>query len=133
MNIITSICARKRIPIYLEGALSAIEEQNLRCTDWEIVLTYNASDKSLVEQFDLSYDRHVRADELRLTRGRKQGRSKSKQELNAFVDHSFILDVDYLDKVVEIANEWLVPDAKCLLRLCARKLCVVNIPGDETS
>lgn len=105
------ICTHNPNPLYLNRLLDALKSQTLPCEDWELLLIDNASDKSVAEQFDINWHprgRHIREDELGLTPARLRGIRDSKGEILVFVDDDNILDVDFLEKVAEIANEWSI-------------------------
>jgi hypothetical protein len=87
--------------------LEALEKQTLARQQWELLLIDNASKDPLAGSWDLSWHphgRHIREDELGLTAARARGIKESQGEVLLFVDDDNVLDNDYLEHALTIAN-----------------------------
>jgi glycosyltransferase involved in cell wall biosynthesis len=103
------ICTHNPRRIYLERVLSALKDQTLDLTQWELILVDNASDQSLASEFDLNWHphgRHISEPELGLTKARLKGIYHSAANILVFVDDDNILALDYLEIVVQKSQDW---------------------------
>jgi glycosyltransferase involved in cell wall biosynthesis len=102
-------CSYNPRPDYLEQVISALKCQSLEPSRWEYLLIDNASTEPLAARFDLSWHpnaRHIREDQLGLTQARLRGIRESQGELLIFVDDDNVLDPDFLERALKIADEW---------------------------
>ena len=86
-------------PDYLRRTLDALKLQALPPEKWELLLIDNASEKPLVNIWDMSWHsraRHIRENELGLTPARLRGIRESTSELLVLVDDDNVLSSDYL-------------------------------------
>jgi len=105
------ICSHNPRPDYIEKVLNALKAQTLSRERWELLLIDNASTQLLREIIDLSWHpnaRHIREEQLGLTLARLCGIQEAKAEVIVFVDDDNILDLDYLEIVLQIGKEWLI-------------------------
>lgn len=103
------ICTHNPRLDYLGRVLAALQAQTLEVARWELLLVDNASSQQLASEVDLSWHphaRHVREDQLGLTPARLRGIKEATADLLVFVDDDNVLDVDYLQTALEIAQEW---------------------------
>ncbi len=109
LRISVIICTYNPRTDYLARVLNSLKLQTLSMEQWELLLVDNASTEPLVGIWDLSWHpqaRHVREDELGLTRARLRSIKESKGELLVFVDDDNVLAADYLSTAVTVANEY---------------------------
>jgi len=103
------VCSHNPRPDYVEKVLNALKAQTLSRERWEFLLIDNASTQLLREIIDLSWHpnaRHIREEKLGLTLARLCGIQEAKAEVIVFVDDDNILDLDYLEIVLQIGKEW---------------------------
>jgi glycosyltransferase involved in cell wall biosynthesis len=103
------ICAHNPRPDYLARVITALREQTLPLTDWELLTIDNASAEPLAERFNLSWHpraRHVLERELGLTSARLRGIAEAAAQILLFVDDDNVLDPNYLQRAVEIGREY---------------------------
>lgn len=103
------ICSHNPRPDYLIRVLEALRGQNLSQDQWELVLVDNSSRRELSAIWDLSWHknaRHVREEELGLTRARLKGIQVAIGDLLVFVDDDNVLASNYLSEALQIAHEW---------------------------
>ena len=109
MEISVITCAHNPRPDYLQQVLDALRNQTLGKQSWEYLLIDNASSEPLAARVDLSWHpqaRHVREENLGLTHARLRGIRESVGEILVFVDDDNVLDADFLEQALNIANEW---------------------------
>src|SRR5688572_4101532 len=102
-------CSHNPRPDYLERVLDALRKQTLDKSRWEFLLIDNSSQDSLEARVDLSWHsnaRHIREGKLGLTHARLRGIREASGDLLVFVDDDNILDDDYLDEALRVAEEW---------------------------
>ena len=102
-------CSHNPRPEYLELVLGALREQTLAKSRWEYLLIDNCSQEPLEAGVNLSWHsnaRHIREEKLGLTHARLRGIREAAGEILVFVDDDNVLDADYLEKVVQVADEW---------------------------
>jgi glycosyltransferase involved in cell wall biosynthesis len=102
-------CSHNSRPDYFERVLDALKGQTLDQRRWEYLLIDNASADPLAARVDLSWHsnaRHIREEELGLTYARLRGIREAGGDILVFVDDDNVLDADYLEQVVHVANEW---------------------------
>jgi glycosyltransferase involved in cell wall biosynthesis len=105
LSIIT--CAHNPRADYLEQVVDALKRQTITRDCWEYLLIDNASSQPLA--VDLSWHAHarrIREEKLGLTHARLRGIRESSGEILVFVDDDNVLDEDYLQQVMRIAEEW---------------------------
>jgi glycosyltransferase involved in cell wall biosynthesis len=103
------ICTHNPRKDYLDKVLKALQEQTLSFDHWELLLIDNASNKILASEIDLSWhsqSRHIREEQLGLTPARLRGIREAKGEILVFVDDDNVLDHDFLEKVLQISNDY---------------------------
>jgi glycosyltransferase involved in cell wall biosynthesis len=102
-------CSHNPREDYLKQVIEALKNQELDKRNWEYLLIDNTSDEPLEQRVDLSWHpnaRHVREEKLGLTHARLRGMREANGETLVFVDDDNVLDTDYLDQALRIANEW---------------------------
>jgi glycosyltransferase involved in cell wall biosynthesis len=102
------ICTHNPRPDYFARCLTALEAQSLPRDKWELILVDNASAPSKAPQPDLSW--HSRAhlvheEKLGLTPARLRGIRETTGELLVFVDDDNVLDADFLETALRVAEE----------------------------
>jgi glycosyltransferase involved in cell wall biosynthesis len=101
------ICSHNSRVDYLQRVLNALCTQTLPKDQWELLIVDNASERLLAKEWDLSWHplaRHVREDELGLTPARLRGIAEAAGELLVFVDDDNVLEQDYLETALTIAQ-----------------------------
>jgi glycosyltransferase involved in cell wall biosynthesis len=94
---------------YLRQVIEALKNQTLDKQNWEYLLIDNASNETLEKCIDLSWHpnaRHVREEKLGLTHARLRGISEARGEIFVFVDDDNVLEADYLEQSLMIAEKW---------------------------
>jgi glycosyltransferase involved in cell wall biosynthesis len=94
---------------YLARVLQGLKEQDLPCSEWELLLIDNASRVPLAGTSDLSWHPHARCiveTEIGLTPARLRGIKESKGELLVFVDDDNVLAADYLKTTLALAQTY---------------------------
>lgn len=103
------ICSHNPREDYLRRTLDALKAQTMPKEQWELLLVDNASEKPLVNRFDLSWHpgaRHVREETVGLTHARLRGIAESKGGLLVFADDDNILRSDYLQACLKISADY---------------------------
>lgn len=103
------ICTHNPRHEYLSRVLASLKNQTLDCEHWDLLLIDNASDPSVASEVDISWHpnaRHIREDRLGLTHARICGIQEAKTEILIFVDDDNVLDRDYLENALRIAQPW---------------------------
>lgn len=103
------VCTHNPRQDYLQRVLEALRAQTLPRHKWELLVIDNASDRVLAKEWDMSWhpqSRHVREDELGVTPARLRGIAGANGELLVFVDDDNLLEQDYLETALEIAQEY---------------------------
>jgi glycosyltransferase involved in cell wall biosynthesis len=102
-------CSHNPREDYLKQVIEALKNQTLDKQDWEYLLIDNASDDVLEQRVDLSWQpnaRLVREEKLGLTHARLRGIREARGELLVFVDDDNVLDADFLEESLKIAERW---------------------------
>lgn len=102
-------CAHNPRANYLEQVIDALKHQTLARDGWEYLLIDNASREPLASAVNLSWHSHarlIREEKLGLTHARLRGIRESTGEILVFVDDDNVLDADYLEQVIKIADTW---------------------------
>ncbi len=89
--------------------LASLRDQTLPLDQWEIALIDNASDEPLSARVGLSWHPHgkqVREERLGLTHARLRGLAETSADLLVFVDDDNVLNANYLETALTIANAW---------------------------
>ena len=105
------ICTHNPRSGYFEKVLNALKAQTLSMSRWELLLVDNASAEALCETIDLSWHlnaRHIRENQLGLTPARLRGIQEAQAETLVFVDDDNVLNLDYLEIVLQISKDWLI-------------------------
>jgi glycosyltransferase involved in cell wall biosynthesis len=100
------ICSHNPVKAYIDRTIDALKHQSLAYEQWELILIDNASKNALASEIDLSWHpnaSHVLEPTLGLTYARQAGIKNSKADIIVFVDDDNILDLDYLEHVLEIS------------------------------
>ena len=103
------ICTRNPRETYLSRVLTALREQTLPVTEWELLLVDNGSENPLENFVDLSWhpaSRIVLEREPGLTPARLHALAKVRGELIVFVDDDNVLDPCYLVECALIARQF---------------------------
>jgi len=85
-----------------------LKQQTLPFKDWELIIIDNASSSAVKDNFDISWHpngRTVLEEKLGLTNARLRGIIEARGELLVFVDDDNILNNDFLEITIRIANE----------------------------
>lgn len=113
------ICTHNPRPDYLRMVLDALQAQTVAKNRWELLLIDNASLEPLVGRYDLSWHpkaRHICEMKLGLTNARLRGISNSQGSLLVFVDDDNVLEPDYLEQAIQIAQQ------KCFIGVFSGKV-----------
>lgn len=100
------LCTHNPHPIRLELTLEALREQTLDKSLWELLVVDNRSDVPLSTILSLDWHihgRHVREDELGLTKARLRGFAEGCGDIFVFVDDDNLLNRDYLRHALGLA------------------------------
>ena len=101
------ICAHNPRTAYLQRVLDALRAQTLAVAQWELLLIDNASADRIEGSYDLAWHpggRHIREEELGLTRARLRGIKDSTGELIIFADDDNVLAPDYVEQAGRLAH-----------------------------
>lgn len=102
------ICTHNPRPDYFGRVLAALQAQTLPREAWELVLVDNASAPDRPPRPDLAWHpkaRLVLEPKLGLTPARLRGIREAGGELLVFVDDDNVLDADYLETAVRVAEQ----------------------------
>jgi glycosyltransferase involved in cell wall biosynthesis len=102
------ICAHNPRPHYFQRCLSALEGQTLSREKWELIVIDNASAPDKAPRPDLSWHpgaRLVVELQLGLTPARLRGIREAAGDLLVFVDDDNVLDPDFLETAMRVADE----------------------------
>jgi glycosyltransferase involved in cell wall biosynthesis len=102
------ICTHNPRSDYFRCCLDALRAQKLSSDQWELVVVDNRSDESVAARVDLSWHpaaRIVSEETLGLTPARLHGIRESRGDLLIFVDDDNVLDPDFLEEAVRVAEE----------------------------
>jgi glycosyltransferase involved in cell wall biosynthesis len=109
MNTISLIlCTHNPCRDYLAATLDGLRAQTLSVDQWEFLLIDNASEAGRGPNADLGWHpgaRLIQEEKLGLTPARLRGIREAKGELLVFVDDDNILDTDFLESALKIAQE----------------------------
>ena len=108
MNVSVLICTYNPRADYFGRCLESVHAQSLSRDGWELVVIDNRSDELLAPRIDLSWHpaaRVVREDMLGLTPARLRGIREAAGQLLIFVDDDNVLDADYLEAALRVAEE----------------------------
>lgn len=103
------ICTHNPRLNYLERVLQALKAQTLSMDKWEFLLIDNASDTSDLSKIELDWHpnaSYIREDHLGLTPARLRGIKESIGQVIVFVDDDNILNLDYLENVLNISKDF---------------------------
>jgi glycosyltransferase involved in cell wall biosynthesis len=103
------ICTRNPRVNYLSRVLTALKEQTLPMTEWELLLIDNGSENPVVDFLDLSWhptSRVVVELEPGLTPARLRALAEVRGELIIFVDDDNVLDPSYLSESAVITQQF---------------------------
>ena len=102
------ICTHNPRSDYLRRCLDALKGQTFPRDGWELVVVDNRSDESVADRVDLSWHpapRIVREEKLGLTPARLRGIRESRGETLIFVDDDNVLDPNFLETALGVAEE----------------------------
>lgn len=102
------ICTYNPRRDYLQRCVDALHAQTLPSNRWELVVVDNKSDEPLAGRVDISWHpaaRIVREETLGLTPARLRGIRETTGGLLVFVDDDNLLDADFLESALRIAEE----------------------------
>jgi len=102
------VCSHNPRWDYFQRCLGALRAQTLPLNRWELLLIDNRSDEPLAPRVDLSWHpdaRVIREQTLGLTPARLRGIRESKDDLLVFVDDDNLLNPDFLEVALRMAEE----------------------------
>jgi glycosyltransferase involved in cell wall biosynthesis len=102
------MCTHNPRPDYLGRAFSALRAQSLCFDRWELLVIDNRSDEPLADRINLDWHPTagiLREDALGLTPARLRGIREARGDLLVFVDDDNVLDADYLEMALRVAEE----------------------------
>jgi hypothetical protein len=102
------ICTHNPRAAYFSRTLLALRAQSLRLETWELLIIDNCSDQLLVDHIDLGWHpeaRVLREETLGLTPARLRGIREAREDLLVFVDDDNVLDADFLEIALRVAEE----------------------------
>jgi glycosyl transferase family 2 len=102
------LCTHNPRADYLRRCLEGLAAQTLAQERWELLVIDNASAPEGTPRPDLSWHRQarlIREDEIGLTPARLRGIREATGELLVFVDDDNVLDADYLQTALRVADE----------------------------
>src|SRR5206468_717972 len=102
------ICTHNPRADYFDRVLVALRAQSLHLDRWELLVVDNHSDQLLVDYIDVRWHpeaRIVREETLGLTPARLRGIREARGDLLVFVDDDNVLDADYLETALRIAEQ----------------------------
>jgi len=102
------ICAHNPRPDYLNQVIDALRLQTLPTSLWELLIVDNASATPLAPVLNLAWHPHqrvMREEKLGVTYARLRGITESVGDVLVFVDDDNVLNADYLEQVVAIAEK----------------------------
>ena len=102
------ICTHNPRSDYFGRTLDGLRGQSLSRERWELVVIDNRSDPSVLGRIDFSWHpqaRVIREEKLGLTPARLHGIREVVGDLLVFVDDDNVLDADYLETALRIAEE----------------------------
>lgn len=108
MRITVITCTHNPRSDYFARVLDALCRQTLSINDWEYVVIDNASVRAVEDAFDLSWHPRaliLREETLGLTPARIRGIREAAGEILVFVDDDNVLDPDFLEQALRIADE----------------------------
>jgi glycosyltransferase involved in cell wall biosynthesis len=103
------ICTRNPRETYLSRVLTALREQTLPVTEWELLLVDNGSENPLADFVELSWhptSRIVLEPDAGLTSARLRALAEVRGEFIIFVDDDNVLDPVYLAECALIAQQF---------------------------
>src|SRR5713101_1105470 len=103
------VCTHNPRRDYLHRVLDALNGQTLPKDNWELLVVDNAGNQRLADTWDLSWHaraRHVREDNLGLTRARLCGITAACGEVLIFVDDDNVLASDFLEKASALYGQY---------------------------
>jgi glycosyltransferase involved in cell wall biosynthesis len=109
LSISVIICTHNPKSAYFDRVLHAIRSQTLPMAQWELLVVDNASVEPVCEKNDISWHplgRHLLEEKLGLTPARLCGIKSALSDVLVFVDDDNILEAEYLEHVLKIANQW---------------------------
>ena len=108
MNGTVILCTHNPRPDYFRRCLGALSKQNLPKHRWDLLVVDNRSDEPLAGYIDVSWHpaaRLVREESLGLTPARLTGIREAAGDLFVFVDDDNVLDADFLETTLRVADE----------------------------
>src|SRR5580704_2138676 len=102
------ICTHNPHPNYLARCATALQAQTLPRARWELIVIDNASAPDKAPRLDLSWHpaaRLISEEKLGLTPARLRGMREARGDLLVFVDDDNVLDVDFLEAALLIAQD----------------------------
>jgi glycosyltransferase involved in cell wall biosynthesis len=107
LKISVVLCTHNPRETYLRRVLEALRKQTLPLVQWELLLVDNASKIPVSNSFDLSWHprgKITREEELGKMHAWFKGIGEAKGDILVFVDDDNVLDPNYLDQVLAIAE-----------------------------
>jgi hypothetical protein len=108
MMVSVILCTHNPRPAYLQRCLDGLRQQTLPRDRWELVVVDNCSDQPVAYHPHVSWHpfaRLLREETLGLTSARLRGIREAKGDLLVFVDDDNVLDADFLETALRIAEE----------------------------
>lgn len=103
------ICTHNPKKDYLDHTLNGLKKQEMSFDEWELVVVDNASDEPVAADRSLDWHpngRIIEEPELGLTPARVRGIRETSADLLIYVDDDMILEPDYLNQALRIADEY---------------------------
>ena len=108
LDITVITCTHNPRPEFLQATVQGLARQTLATDRWEYLLIDNASDPAKRPDVEITWHPHARTlreEKLGVTPARLKGIRESQAELIVFVDDDNVLDPDYLEQALRVANE----------------------------
>ena len=102
------ICTHNPRPDFLNQVIGALRLQTLPASLWEFLVVDNASTVPLAPELNLAWHPHqrvVREEKLGMIHARLRGIAETSGDVLVFVDDDNVLDVDYLEQALAIAEK----------------------------
>lgn len=102
------VCTHNPRSDYLQRCFDGLIQQSLPKQKWKLLVVDNRSDEPLSGRVDLSWHpagRLIREEKLGLTPARLRGIRETMGNVLVFVDDDNVLDADFLETVLHIADE----------------------------
>lgn len=109
INVSVIVCIQNPRADYLGRVLTALRNQSLPKSQWELLLVGSVSKEPLADAWNISWHpnaRHIFEDEINLACARELGIREAAADLLIFMNDDNILDPTYLSEAIRISHEW---------------------------